>query len=190
MLTPDLLRASFEKGLGYDQYVASGSLDQQQSWRAFGAKVALTPAQQELLAAMARRLNILVISGTWCGDCVQQVPMLDAIARANPKTLQLRLVDRDEHKGLSDAVKICGGNRVPTVLFLNEDFEFLGLYGDKSLSRLRAQAQKALGAACMLPGASVASDELGATLQDWVSEVERAHLIARLSPRLRQRYGD
>lgn len=190
MLTPDLLRASFDKGLEYNQYVASGSPDQQQSWKAFGAKVALTPGQQDLIAGMTRQLKILVVSGTWCGDCVQQVPMLDAIARLNPKTLQLRLVDRDEHKALSDAVKICGGNRVPTVLFLNEDYEFLGLYGDKSISRLRAQAQKALGAACMLPGASVASDEVAATLQDWVQEVERAHLIARLSPRLRQRHGD
>lgn len=190
MLTPDTLRAAFDDGLAYDPYVATGSPDQQQSWQAFRAKVSLTTSQQDVLAGMTRQVNILAISGTWCGDCVQQVPMLDAIAKANPQTLRLRLVDRDEHKALSDAVKICGGNRVPTVLFLNEDFEFLGLYGDKSLARLRAQAQKALGAACMLPGASVASDELAATLQDWVNEVERAHLIARLSPRLRQRHGD
>ncbi len=190
MINQATLRSAFEDGLSYGEYVATGSPDQQQSWKAFRAKVAITPAQQELVAGMTRRVNILVISGTWCGDCVQQVPMLDAIASANPQVLQLRLVDRDEQKALSDAVKICGGNRVPTVLFLNEDFEFLGLYGDKSLARLRAQAQKALGAACMLPGASVATDELAATLQDWVDEVERAHLIARLSPRLRQRHGD
>jgi thioredoxin-like negative regulator of GroEL len=190
MLTPDALRASFNDGLAYDPYVATGSADQQQSWRAFRAKVTLSAAQRELIAGMTRQVNVLAISGTWCGDCVQQVPMLDAIAGANPEALRLRLVDRDEHKALSDTVKICGGNRVPTVLFLNEDFEFLGLYGDKSLARLRAQAQKALGAACMLPSANVAGDELAATLQDWVNEVERAHLIARLSPRLRQRHGD
>jgi thioredoxin-like negative regulator of GroEL len=190
MLTPASLQAVFNAGLSYDAYVSTGTADQQASWRAFHAKVQLTGGQRELLAGMSRRVNILVVSGTWCGDCVQQVPMLDHIARANPATLQLRLVDRDEQKALSDAVRICGGNRVPTVLFLNEDFEFLSLYGDKSLSRLRAQAQKALGASCTVPGAPLPADEIAATLADWTQEVERAHLIARLSPRLRQRHGD
>lgn len=190
MLTPTSLQSTFTQGRFYADYVATGTPDQQQSWRAFHAKVQLDASQREVLASMTRRVNILVISGTWCGDCVQQVPMLDHITQANPAVLHLRLVDRDEHKALSDAVKICGGNRVPTVLFLNEDFEFLSLYGDKSIARLRSQAKKALGAACMLPGAPVPADEIAATLQDWVNEVERAHLIARLSPRLRQRHDD
>jgi hypothetical protein len=52
------------------------------------------------------------------------------------------------------------------------------------------EAQRTRHVLVMLPGASVASDEVSATLQDWVSEVEWAHLIVRLSPRLRQRHGD
>jgi len=190
MLDAAHLKSIFGTGFTYSDYVASGTADQQQSWRAFHQKVQLTGGQRDVMAGMTRRVNVLVISGIWCGDCVQQVPMLDHIAGVNPQALQLRLVDRDEQKVLSDALRICGGNRVPTVIFLNEDFEFLSLYGDKSLSRLRAQAQKALGAACMLPGAPVASDEIAATLQDWVNEVERAHLIGRLSAKLRQRHGD
>jgi thioredoxin-like negative regulator of GroEL len=190
MLTPDLAQSSFAAGLEYAAYVATGSADQQASWRAFHQKVALTQPQQDLLASFARRVHILAISGVWCGDCVQQMPMLDHIARANPGMLLLRFVDRDEHKALAEQVRICGGLRVPTVLFFNEDFEFLSLYGDKSLVRLRAIAQRSLGAACAVPGASVATDEVAATLQDWVNEFERAHLTARLSPRLRQRHGD
>jgi hypothetical protein len=31
---------------------------------------------------------------------------------------------------------------------------------------------------------------MAATLQDWVDEVERIQLMLRVSPRLRQKYGD
>ncbi len=190
MLTPSLAHSSFSAGLEYAAYAATGNADQQASWRAFHQKVLLTLAQRDLLASFTRRVNVLAISGVWCGDCVQQMPMLDHIARANPRVLQVRFVDRDEHKEVAEQVRICGGLRVPTVLFFSEDFEFLSLYGDKSLARLRAIAQRSLGAACAVPGAPVAGEEVAATFQDWVSEFERAHLTARLSPKLRQRHGD
>jgi len=76
------------------------------------------------------------------------------------------------------------------VVFMNEDFEFVGLAGDRTLSRYRALAARMLGASCPLPGAPVPEDEIAATLQDWVEEFERAQLLLRLSGKLRQRHGD
>ncbi len=190
MLNPTTLKSKHAAGLAYDAYVATGNPDQQAAWKKFHAQVALTPSQREVLTGFVRRMPVLVISGTWCGDCVQQVPMFDHIARASNGRVDLRLVDRDAHKDLSDQVKICGGNRVPTILFMNEDFEFVALAGDKSLSRFRAVAARQLGASCPLPGASVAKDEIAATLQDWVDEFERAHLLLRTSAKLRERHGD
>lgn len=190
MLTPDLLRTTFAGGLPYEKYVLTGSADQQANWARVRTIVALTQEQRALLASFTRRIHILVTSGMWCGDCAHQVPMLDHIVRASSGALHMGLVDRDAHKHLADMVRICGGNRVPTVLFANEDFEFLGLYGDKSLARLRAIARRSVGASCVLPSASLDVSEAGATLADWVGECERAHLIARLSPRLRERHGD
>lgn len=190
MLTPDLLRSTFAAGLAYDQYVKTGTPDQQASWSKVHQRVVLTQDHQLLLKSFTRRVHLLVTSGMWCGDCAHQVPMLDHIARATAGKLELRLVDRDQHKQLADLVKICGGNRVPTAIFANEDFEFLSIYGDKSLARLRAIAQRSLGASCLIPTASLHADEAADTLADWVSECERAHLIARLSPRLRERHND
>jgi hypothetical protein len=51
-------------------------------------------------------------------------------------------------------------------------------------------AARQLGASCPLPGAMVDADEVGATRQDWLDELERVQLLCRLSPKLRQRYGD
>lgn len=190
MPSTEQLKSHFERALPYEAYVASGSPTQQLSWVNFHIKVKLTDPQRSVLATFSRRINVLVLSGTWCGDCVQQVPMFDHIARASRNSLTLRIVDRDEHSDLADDVTICGGRRVPTVLFLNEDHEFMGLAGDSTISRLRAKAAKALGASCPLPGADVPADEIAASLQDWVNEFERVHLLARLSPKLRQRHND
>jgi hypothetical protein len=189
MITPDFARDHFSRALPYDAYTATGTPDQQANWQNVHASVRLTDAQHALITSFTRRLHVLATSGMWCGDCAHQVPMLDHIARANP-LIELRLADRDKHMQLAELVRICGGIRVPTVLFFNEDFEFLGLSGDKTLNRLRASAQRKLGAACAVPGAPLGDSEAAATMQDWVNDFERSHLLARLSPRLRERHAD
>ncbi|MEK6703911.1 MAG: thioredoxin family protein [Planctomycetota bacterium] len=198
MVTPEILRAAFESALPYDAYIATGRPDQQSGWNAFHSRVRLNPEQRELIAGFSRRVNILVISGLWCGDCVQQCPILDHLARVLPAPagnpdapgVDLRFVDRDEHIELSNQVKICGGNRVPTVIFMNEEHEFLSLAGDRTLSRYRAMAGRKLGPSCPVPGAPLPIDEVSASTKDWLEEVEKAHLIVRLSAKLRAKHGD
>lgn len=190
MLTEDFLQSKFDDGLPYPEYVASGRGEQQEQWNRVYNQVKLTEAQRSLIASFTRRMNVLVTSGMWCGDCSAQCPMLARIAEANARAVHLRFLDRDEHADLAERIKINQGLRVPTVLFLAEDFAFCGLVGDRTLTRYRAVAARQLGAACPLPGAPVPQEEVDATLQDWVNEFERAHLILRLSPRLRQKHGD
>ncbi len=189
MVTAETLKAAFEQGLPYPEYVATGDADKQAKWAAFLEQVHLTDAQRETVGGFVRELNVLIISGVWCGDCVQQCPMAHRIADAS-RTVNLRLVDRDEHMDLAERFTICGGTRVPVILFLNEDYDLLSFWGDRSLARYRAMAARNLGPACPLPGAPVPADEIAATLADWVDEFERAHLIARLSTKLRHRHGD
>ena len=189
MLNPDFWRVKFEAGLPYDQYVAGGTPDQQAKWGRVHQQIRLKMDQNNLIAGFTRRINVLVTSGIWCGDCAAQVPMLDHIAKGST-SVDLRILDRDDHIDLSEQIMICGGLRVPTAVFLTEEFDFVAILGDKTLSRLRARAAKSLGAFCPLPGVEVDADEAAATLADWVREFEFAHLMARLSPKLRAKHGD
>ena len=190
MLTPTLLRAKFDAGLPFSDYLATATPEQLERWQARRSIIALTDAQQALLASFTRQMPILVLSGTWCGDCVTQVPMLDAIARANPKAISLRLLDRDAHADLAEQVTICDGLRVPTVIFMNECFDFVALLGDRTLSRYRHIAAKQLGDQCPPLGAPAPTDEAADTLQDWVDQAERVQLLLRLSTKLRQIHND
>ena len=85
---------------------------------------------------------------------------------------------------------LCGGLRVPVVLILNEDYDLLVFAGDRSLSRYRAMAARQLGPSCPVPGADLPADEIRAMTVDWVASFEHAHLMARMSTKLRMRYRD
>ncbi len=190
-MTPDFLKRKFDEGLEYNDYVATGNPGQQAGWVGIDARVVLTEAQRALLGSFTRQINVLVVSGIWCGDCVRQGPMVQRLADAVPgKRCQVRWLDRDAHKDLQQQVRICGGDRVPVAIFMAEDFELVSWAGDKLLSRYRSMARSALGPSCPLPGAPVPQDELEAELQDWLDEFERVHLILRLSARLRAKHGD
>jgi len=181
-----LLRETFANALPYDRYLATDA-GRAESWHRVTAS--LTPAQRQLLQGFVRRMPVLVLSGIWCGDCAQQGPMLQAIAQGSP-CIDLRWIDRDQAPALRDAVRICGGHRVPTVIWMAEDFEFVSLLGDRTLPRYRAMASRQLGPSCPLPGAALPPDEAAATLQAWLDEFERVQLLLRLSGRLRQLHGD
>jgi hypothetical protein len=189
-MTPAFLSEKFNAALPYDRYVLTGTDEQQRRWRQVYDAARLTAAQRELVAGFTRPMHVLIVSGIWCGDCVQQCPLPQRVAEANPAAVRLRLLDRDEHKDLSSQLRINGGDRVPVALFLAEDFELCAAFGDRSLSRYRALARKQLGAACRTGIGGPDTDELAATLQDWLNEFERIQLMLRISPRLRQKHGD
>ncbi len=193
-MNPPLLDATFLQrkhaaGADYDAYLASEA-DKAQRWREIEPRIALTVGQRALLAGFQRDMKVLCVSGIWCGDCVAQGPMLHAIAQANPARIDLKWLDRDEHLDLSERIAINAGLRVPTVIFMAEDFEFVSLLGDRTLTRYRAIAAKQLGPSCPLPGAPIPQDELNATLEEWINEFERVHLLLRLSTRLREKHSD
>lgn len=189
-LNAEYLKSKFDQAHAYDAYVATGTDAQQDGWKKIYDQCQLTDEQTKLVGAFTRQMRVLVSSGVWCGDCVQQIPLLQKIAEASNGTVDLRIVDRDEHSDLAEQIQICGGMRVPVAIFMAEDFELVSIFGDRTLTRYRAIAKKQLGAACAIPGAPVPNDELAGTLQDWLDEVERVHLLLRLSTRLRQKHND
>jgi hypothetical protein len=190
MLDAAYLRTKHQAGMPYEQYVRSGKPEQYDNWLKVYERAHLTDAQKSLVGGFVRKINVIGLSGIWCGDCVQQCPLIQRIADANPGKIDLRWVDRDVHIDLQKQVTINAGNRVPVLLFCAEDYEPVGWHGDRTLARYRALAQRNLGASCPLPGAPLDKDEVAATLLDWLDEFERVHLLLRLSARLRKLHGD
>lgn len=182
--------ASFANGLNYADFLEKhGSAEHRRRWADLHARIKLSDAQQALVASFKREMHVLCLAGAWCGDCVNQCPIFDYVERANPNIV-VRYQDRDANPELAAELKICGGARVPVVVFLSEDDMEVGRFGDRTLSKYRKLAADQLGPSC--PTGLVPPEQglLDAVIQEWVDQFERAQLILRTSARLRQKHND
>ena len=184
------LSEKFASALPYARSLQTGTEEQQRRWTQVYDAAHLTEAQQHLLSGFVREMKILIFSGIWCGDCVQQCPLIYRIAEANPAKIDLRFVERPKESELPPELRINAGSRVPVVQFLSEDNELCATAGDRTINRYRALARARLGPMCPTGIVAPEKDELDATLADWLNEVERVQLMLRLTPRLRQKYQD
>lgn len=179
----------FEQAQTYQDFLRQYATAQQQDdWQQVRQAIELTEAQAETLGQFVRQMNVLVIAGTWCGDCVHQCPIFEAFAETSPR-LNVRYLDRDDHRDLGDRYQICGGNRVPTVFFLSEDYQLCGFYGDRTLAKYRQMARQLSGAACPV-GFGVDPDLLSEMTEQWLAEFERNQWMLRFSARLREIHQD
>ncbi len=177
-------------GLSYREFLHKyASPEHHRRWDLVHDLVQLTAEQRLVLESFRREMLVLVSVGAWCGDCINQCPILDHFAAATDR-IRLRFFDRDDHPDLSDELQTCGGRRVPTVQFLAEDGAPCGRFGDRTLSRYRQIAAEQQGAAC--PTGLVLPDQadFGIVVQEWLDEFERIQLMLRTSARLRQKHGD
>ena len=180
----------FAEGLSYRDFLAKHATpDQQKRWQAVYDSVTLTADQRELLGGFVREMRVLCIAGAWCGDCVNQCPILARIAEQNPRIV-VRFVDRDVQAAAQEAAMMNGGRRVPAVIFLSEDDYECGRYGDRTLATYRQMAADRLGPACptgiVPPGPAL----LTAATAEWLGQFERNQLMLRLSKRLTEKHAD
>ena len=185
----ELFKNYFEKGLPYSEYIKTGDPGHQKRWEDMSSRIALSESHTSVIETFVRKLHVLVISGTWCGDCVRQCPMIAAIGEA-ASTVDVRFLDNQENKELSDELRVHGASRVPVALFLSEDFFEVARFGDRTLSHYRRKAVRETGVACdagLLPPEGA---ELNEELSEWLAQFERAQLLLRTSGLLRSRYGD
>lgn len=180
----------FPQGLSYSDFLDQhGTPEHRRRWNELYDRVRLTPAQIELLAGFRRQMKVLVLAGAWCGDCVHQCPILERFSQ-NSSVLEIRYFDRDAHGDLAAALRMCGGSRVPIAVFLSEDGQEVSRFGDRTLAQYRQLYAQLTGAYCPTGIVGPEQSDIDQWTAEWLDQFERAQLVLRLSPRLRQKHGD
>lgn len=180
----------FAEALPYGAFLdRHATPEQRRRWDAMHERVRIKEPQRALLGSFRRRMPVFVLNGAWCGDCINQCPIFDHFAEASP-ALDVRYFDRDARPELREKLLVNGGQRVPVVVFLSEDWFEVARYGDRTISTYRRMAMQQLGASCPTGLVPPEAEALDAVVADWLVEFERVQLLLRLSARLRERYGD
>ncbi len=191
-LDPQTLESKFAQGLSYGDFVAMGEpLGHRPPWDERYGRVALGPDQERVVRSFSRDMNVLCLTGSWCGDCALQGSSMARIAEANPQRIRLRFLQRgDEHADLVVKCAINGGFRVPVTWFMAEDFQPALVFGDRTLSRYRSMARKQLPPGQAVVLAPPPANPVREVLREVLDLFERAQLLLRLSDRLREKHGD
>ncbi len=137
-------------------------------------------------------MYVLCLAGVWCGDCVNACPIFQRIAEATDK-IDLRFVNRaqkfdssaaDAGTKLANELSICGGPRVPVLVFLSQDWFECERFGERTLATYRTKVAAMQGAACSTGLFGPPADLLRANVAEWLTHFERVQLMLQTSPRL------
>jgi hypothetical protein len=262
-------------------------------WARVYDAIHLADEQKATVASFRRKMNVLCLSGPWCGDCVNACPIYQRIAEARPDLIDLRFINRMQNfdaavaaatgaagsiafkpgtaddpddirsrpigkilvkwgiltpervekaallqeerkaKGLNvkigdvmtemglisteqrdhalaaqsgysslDAwdvaiaqeLSICGGPRVPVLVFLSEDWFECERFGERTLTTYRNKAAQKLsctaGASCPTGLVLPEKEILAANVAEWFHHFERVQWMLITSPRLSKLHGE
>ena len=182
-------RKHWELAQDFNSYIEGAKPTEKERWlQRMERTPELTEEQKKRLQGYNRRLNILVYSGTWCGDCSRQVPMLLKISEVAGEKVSIRLIERETSKELMEELRILGATRVPVIVFLTEDFWEVGRFGERLLSLYRSKMAREIGRG--VDQGQLSPKSLAREMSDWVDIFERMLIMVRLSPPLRRKYND
>ncbi len=136
-------RERFEQGMTYDEFKAQMTRNQER-FVANEQQLALDPADVAAFKSLPHPLNVLVIAEDWCGDVINNLPILGRLAAESGK-LNLRVFLRDQNPDLMDQYLNQGKFRsIPVFAFFDDQFREIGRFIERPASVTERSAQRRL----------------------------------------------
>lgn len=140
-------RERFEQGMTYDAFKAQMTRNQER-FAANERCFALDPNDLQAFKALPQVLNVVVLAEDWCGDVIDNLPILGRLAAESGK-LNPRIFLRDANLDIMDQYLKDGQFRsIPVFVFFDEDFREIGRFIERpsSVTTRRAEQRRALHA--------------------------------------------
>jgi len=115
----------FDQGMTYDAYKAQMTRNQERL-EANEQSLDLAGADLDFFQQLPQPLNVVAIAEDWCGDVINNLPVLGQLAATSGK-LTVRVFPRDQNLDLMDQYLKEGQFRsIPVFVFFDEAFRELG----------------------------------------------------------------
>ena len=135
----------FTQGLTYKDYRAQMTRNQER-FDANERRLDLDAADLAAFKALSHPVRVLVLAEDWCGDVIDNLPILGRIAEESGK-LDVRIFLRDQNESLMDQYLNQGQFRsIPVFVFLDDQLGELGRFIERpaSVTERRARLRKEL----------------------------------------------
>lgn len=164
-----MLEERYLAGATFEAYVRDAEANQE-LWAALGARARVPDGAVRAVESLGGEWHLLVLSEDWCGDAVNSVPVLAALAEA-AGNLDLRVLSRDENPDLMDAHLTRGSRSIPVVILLDGDFEERGWWGPRP---------RELQAWVLGPGRDLTQEERYREVRRWYARDRGESILAEV----------
>lgn len=115
-----------------ETYLSEISEKYKGKWEKKINQVEFNQGQIDFLESNQLLINIVIFSAEWCPDCQASVPVPIKMAE-HSDYINVKIIDKDKHgEEVLEDYKTNGGKRVPLILFLNEDYQELSRWIERS----------------------------------------------------------
>jgi hypothetical protein len=143
------------------------------------AEVRLTPEDSAAFARYTAPLWVLVLTESWCGDSLMNLPILARIVEATPRAA-MRIFVRSEAPELTASYQERGVRNIPTFTFFDAEFRELGTWVERPQAaheRVAAWRAETPALAAILADQSLTAEErrarMAPALADLRDQMER-----------------
>jgi hypothetical protein len=139
----------FAKGTTYGEYrdrILAGGGIMKDLLVASEAGLAEETIDVEPFRRLPKPLRVLILSEDWCGDCTDNLPIVNRLAEESGK-LEVRILPRDEHLDVMDQyLKYGQFQSIPLILLVDETGKVIGDLKERpeSVTELRARKRQEL----------------------------------------------
>ena len=134
-------RERFESGMTYDKWKA-GMTRNRERFELLQGRVEIPPDDLAAFRRLPSPLNVLVLAEDWCGDVINNLPVLGRLA-AESGTLNLRVFPRDRHPDLMDQYLNQGRYKsIPVFAFFDAEFREIGRWIERPASVTEAREER------------------------------------------------
>jgi len=120
MLAISSLRARYERGASFEQFVAD-AVANVELWHALARRAETPHSVVRDIESVGGAWHLLVLTEDWCGDAVNTLPVLAAISN-RARNLDLRILSRDANPDLMDAHLTGRSRSIPLVIVLDSQY--------------------------------------------------------------------
>jgi hypothetical protein len=174
-------REQFESGMPYDAYKAQMTRNREQLERN-EKELQLQPEDIQAFGSLPQTLNVMALAEDWCGDVIANLPILGKIAQESAGKLNVRIHLRDQPPGeqiMNEHLNQGQFKSIPTVIFLDQDFNERGVWVERPDSVTRAREEKRLALYAQHPEWGDPSTPIAELPEDVRTQVQQASAAMR-----------